>query len=464
MSVSVNSGEIKFVRVLLVIAGSSLLFLLALAVTLLLLGTLTAPLAAALLAACGVVLLLGAGVFAFWYRRYNWYRRYHRLDAARTQRRLDTDLAALDGEIRQAERDLQQAIRSHSESRRAGIGQTREAARARLQGLLAQRAALQAELDASTPPTPRELLSAAVNPGRAGCLGAVLLLLVSSVCAGFAGLLITANLIPATTPTPMAVALPETAPAFTATPTATPTASPTKTSTATATATATVTVTDTRAPTATATATPVPTHTPDPLLALPGAACLPAGSLRQTAEVLQVHDGDTIRVRLAGAGQETTVRYIGIDAPENGEYFDYEATAANSQLVAGRTVTLIKDTSETDAYERLLRYIVVEGTFVNYALVREGLATADDYPPDSACASVLLEAQSKAQSDGRGMWAPTRTPAPQASCDPAYPTVCIPPPPPDLDCPDVRPLRRFQVLPPDPHHFDGDGDGIGCES
>jgi hypothetical protein len=47
-------------------------------------------------------------------------------------------------------------------------------------------------------------------------------------------------------------------------------------------------------------------------------------------------------------------------------------------------------------------------------------------------------------------------------CDPAYPTVCIPPPPPDLDCADIT-FRRFTVLPPDPHHFDGDHDGIGCE-
>ena len=47
------------------------------------------------------------------------------------------------------------------------------------------------------------------------------------------------------------------------------------------------------------------------------------------------------------------------------------------------------------------------------------------------------------------------------NCDPAYPTVCIPPPPPDLDCSDI-PYRNFTVLPPDPHHFDGNGDGIGC--
>jgi micrococcal nuclease len=41
--------------------------------------------------------------------------------------------------------------------------------------------------------------------------------------------------------------------------------------------------------------------------------------------------------------------------------------------------------------------------------------------------------------------------------------VCIPPPPPDLDCADV-PYQNFEVLPPDPHGFDGDDDGIGCES
>lgn len=49
------------------------------------------------------------------------------------------------------------------------------------------------------------------------------------------------------------------------------------------------------------------------------------------------------------------------------------------------------------------------------------------------------------------------------NCSPAYPTVCIPPPPPDLDCKDI-PYRKFKVLPPDPHKFDTDHDGIGCES
>ena len=49
-------------------------------------------------------------------------------------------------------------------------------------------------------------------------------------------------------------------------------------------------------------------------------------------------------------------------------------------------------------------------------------------------------------------------------CEPAYPTVCLPPPPPDLDCPEVLTLVNFQALPADPHGLDADKDGIACES
>jgi hypothetical protein len=59
---------------------------------------------------------------------------------------------------------------------------------------------------------------------------------------------------------------------------------------------------------------------------------------------------------------------------------------------------------------------------------------------------------------------PTTT---RQTCAPSYSDECIPPPPPDLDCKDI-PYRNFRVLwnvpDPDPHHFDGDQDGIGCET
>lgn len=54
--------------------------------------------------------------------------------------------------------------------------------------------------------------------------------------------------------------------------------------------------------------------------------------------------------------------------------------------------------------------------------------------------------------------------APESNCEAAYPDFCIPVGSPDLDCKDVAPHKRFTVLPPDPHQFDKDGNGIGCES
>ena len=50
----------------------------------------------------------------------------------------------------------------------------------------------------------------------------------------------------------------------------------------------------------------------------------------------------------------------------------------------------------------------------------------------------------------------------ESNCSSAYPQKCIPPAPPDLDCDDIG-QKNFLVLPPDPHNFDPDGDGIGCE-
>ncbi|HEU0073302.1 MAG TPA: hypothetical protein VFS30_04755 [Dehalococcoidia bacterium] len=48
------------------------------------------------------------------------------------------------------------------------------------------------------------------------------------------------------------------------------------------------------------------------------------------------------------------------------------------------------------------------------------------------------------------------------NCEFSYPEFCIPPPPPDLDCADLV-EESFIASPPDPHAFDTDGDGFGCE-
>lgn len=55
------------------------------------------------------------------------------------------------------------------------------------------------------------------------------------------------------------------------------------------------------------------------------------------------------------------------------------------------------------------------------------------------------------------------TPAPQAgNCDPSYPDFCIPRRRPTLDCGDI-PYRHFRVVGANPHRFDGNHDGEGCE-
>lgn len=52
-------------------------------------------------------------------------------------------------------------------------------------------------------------------------------------------------------------------------------------------------------------------------------------------------------------------------------------------------------------------------------------------------------------------------PKPTSNCDPNY-TPCVPNTSSDLDCPDIG--FMVQVLGNDPHRFDGDNDGYGCES
>lgn len=234
----------------------------------------------------------------------------------------------------------------------------------------------------------------------------------------------------------------------------------------------------------------------------------PAAPSRVRAQVLSVTDGDTIRVSLDG--RSVAIRYIGIDTPEtvdprtSVECFGREATAFNRRLVEGKTVELEKDVSELDRFGRTLRYVWVErGTemvMVNEELVREGFATASTYPPDVRYQDRLGRLAATARAAALGLWGPVcavasplplsspvattaptavpltvapvtrapttapRTLAPTArtNCHPSYPTVCIPPAPPDLDCGQIQ-YRRFTVLPPDPHRFDGDRDGIGCE-
>ncbi len=231
------------------------------------------------------------------------------------------------------------------------------------------------------------------------------------------------------------------------------------------------------APDATAapsTAAPVDEGSDDPA---PGD--LPEG---RDVVVTSITDGDTFR-----AGDER-VRLTGIDTPEVSggiECYGPEATDALDALIpVGTEVRLVLDVEPEDRYDRTLAYVyrLSDGAFVNLALARDGFATALSIAPNVAHADDVAAAVAEARAAGRGLWSacpvddqgetattgPATTVAPPggdggAPCDPSYPDVCIPPAPPDLDCADV-PYQDFRVLAPDPHHFDGGGDGLGCEA
>ena len=106
-----------------------------------------------------------------------------------------------------------------------------------------------------------------------------------------------------------------------------------------------------------------------------------------------------------------TTSYIGVDTPETVDprrpvgYFGKEASDKNKELVEGKMVKLEKDVSDTDKYGRLLRYVYVDGLFINVELVRAGYARAATYPPDIKYSALFMQAEHEARENNRGLWA-----------------------------------------------------------
>jgi len=131
--------------------------------------------------------------------------------------------------------------------------------------------------------------------------------------------------------------------------------------------------------------------------------------------VTRVVDGDTIVVNINSV--DTTIRYIGIDTPETkdprreAECFGAEASQKNTELVEGKMVTLSLDSSDTDKYGRLLRYVsVASGTQsidVGLELISGGFATALAIEPDTDRYQTYEAAEKNARNQNIGLWGPT---------------------------------------------------------
>ena len=135
----------------------------------------------------------------------------------------------------------------------------------------------------------------------------------------------------------------------------------------------------------------------------------PAGR-GESARVVRVVDGDTIRVRYRGA--EEPVRYIGIDTPESVkpgtpvECFAKRASAFNAKLVDGERVRLVTDVEARDRYGRLLAYVyrASDDLFVNAELVRRGYATVATFPPNVRHEGLFRRLAERARMSERGLW------------------------------------------------------------
>jgi endonuclease YncB( thermonuclease family) len=97
-----------------------------------------------------------------------------------------------------------------------------------------------------------------------------------------------------------------------------------------------------------------------------------------------------------------TIRLDGIDCPEGGQDFSQRAKSFTSQMVFGRSVTVLP--KELDKYGRLVARIVVDGQDVSLALVQAGLAWHyKQYSSDQA----LAAAEVAARQARIGLWSVT---------------------------------------------------------
>ncbi|MEA1872263.1 MAG: thermonuclease family protein [Chloroflexota bacterium] len=123
-------------------------------------------------------------------------------------------------------------------------------------------------------------------------------------------------------------------------------------------------------------------------------------SVYEQALVTSVIDGDTVEL-----ADGRRVRYLGIDTPEQGEYYAEEAIARNKELVEGKTVELQRGDRDQDEYGRLLRYVYVDGVFVNAELIAQGYAKAYIFDPDDRYSQILVQLEQYAKMRERGLWA-----------------------------------------------------------
>lgn len=175
-----------------------------------------------------------------------------------------------------------------------------------------------------------------------------------------------------------------------------------------------------------------------------------------SGQVTQVIDGDTIRVN------EHSIRFALASAPEIKDTGGYEAQDFMDDICpVGSEALVDEDDGQTQgSHGRIVAVIYCNGMNLNEELLDANLGHLDtEFCKDSEFAKTKWAIKHGCKENSSQLNIDVTEP----DCDPSYPDVCIPSPPPDLDCSDII-YRDFEVLQPDPHRFDGNYDGIGCET
>lgn len=116
-------------------------------------------------------------------------------------------------------------------------------------------------------------------------------------------------------------------------------------------------------------------------------------------KVYYVIDGDTIAI------DNFKIRLSGIDAPEKDECYYKEAKEEVTKLLANQTIYLERDKTNIDKYNRLLRYVYLDGANINSHLVQEGFAKVyDKYKDDTKRYEELKAKESIAVQNKLGVW------------------------------------------------------------
>lgn len=173
-------------------------------------------------------------------------------------------------------------------------------------------------------------------------------------------------------------------------------------------------------------------------------------------KVIKIIDGDTIY------SDSYKIRLSLVDTPEKGEVGYAEATSFTAMSCpVGSMILVDQDDGQLyDEFGRLLGKIHCENGIINEILLQNGHAKiltqycmnsefiGEDWAQDYGCKSKQIIG---------------KVPQVWENCDSSYPSICLEPGIDDLDCSDIA-VRNFQVTGDDPHGFDGDKDGVGCES